>query len=142
MQSFKVHILKHSFDFEEGSLKPKRSSGTRWISFKLSALRLVLDKYGVYMQHLEDLIADDSTNSKDGEKIRGYLRRWKSSQMLLNIALFIDVLNPAAILSKAFQEDGVCILVNKATPIYGRTGSSFCIMMTTKLSCLDSLHPV
>jgi hypothetical protein len=100
-------VLKQSFDFEEGSLKPKRSSGTRWISFKLSALRLVLDKYGVYMQHLENLIADDSTNSKDREKIRGYLRRWKSSQMLLNIALFIDVLNPAAILSKAFQEDGI-----------------------------------
>jgi hypothetical protein len=40
---------------------------------KLSALRLVLDKYGVYMQHLENLIADDSTNSKDCEKIKRIL---------------------------------------------------------------------
>ena len=100
-------VLKDSFDFEEGSLKLKRSSRTRWISFKLSALRLVFDKYGVYMQYLENLIADDTTNSNDREKIRGYLHRWKSSEMLLYIALFIDILNPAAILSKTFQKDGM-----------------------------------
>ena len=41
-------LIKDTFDFEEGSLKPKRACGTRWIAFKLSALRLVLDKYGVY----------------------------------------------------------------------------------------------
>ena len=98
-------LIKDTFDFEEGSLKPKRACGTRWIAFKLSALRLVLDKYGVYMQHLEHLTND--TNVKDREKIRGYLREWKSSHMLLYVTLFIDVLNPAAILSKAFQEDGI-----------------------------------
>ena len=70
-------VPKDSFDFEEGSVKPKQSSGTRWISFKLSALRLVFDKYGVYIQHLENLIADDTTNSNDRKKIRGYLRKWK-----------------------------------------------------------------
>ena len=57
------------------------------------------------MQHLEHLTND--TNVKNCEKIRGYLREWKSSHMLLYVTLFIDVLNPAAILSKAFQEDGI-----------------------------------
>ena len=82
MHELKVlhNVLKDSFEFGGGSLKPKSYLDPRWISFKLSALRLVLDKYGVYMQHLENLIADDSTNSKDCEKIREYLHRWKSSQ--------------------------------------------------------------
>ncbi|XP_041376382.1 zinc finger protein 862-like [Gigantopelta aegis] len=97
------NLVKDTFEFEEGSLKPKRACGTRWISFKLSALRMVLDKYGVYMQHLQHLAGDKKC--KDHKKICGYLCEWNSSRMLLYVAFFIDVLNPAAILSKAFQED-------------------------------------
>ena len=41
------------FEFEEGSLKPKRASGTRWISYKLAAKKVLLDKYGIFIQHLE-----------------------------------------------------------------------------------------
>jgi hypothetical protein len=106
----KMHELKQlhdllDFDFEEGAVKPKRASGTRWIEFKLSALRIVLDKYGVYIQHLENLSSDKDVPGKDRQKIKGYLQQWKSSHMLLNVALFIDVLHPAAILSKAFQDN-------------------------------------
>ncbi|CAB4040368.1 Hypothetical predicted protein, partial [Paramuricea clavata] len=34
-------------------VQPKRASGTRWISFKLAALSL--DKFGIYLTHLENL---------------------------------------------------------------------------------------
>lgn len=106
----KMHKLKQlhdllNYEFEEGSVKPKHASGTRWIAFKLSALRIVLDKYGVYMQHLENLSSDKEVT--DCQKLKGYLRKWKSSCLLLYVALFIDVLNPAAILSKAFQDDPI-----------------------------------
>ncbi|CAB3995601.1 zinc finger 862-like [Paramuricea clavata] len=100
-------LLKNTFDFVEGSLKPKRASGTRWISFKLAALRLVLS-------HLENL-AEQEGNAE----IVGYLRRWKTSQMLLHIAFFIDVLTPAAELSKIYQEGDIDIV--SATSALNRT---------------------
>ncbi len=107
-------LLKNTFDFVEGSLKPKRASGTRWISFKLAALRLVLDKFGIYLTHLENL-AEQEGNAE----IVGYLRRWKTSQMLLHIAFFIDVLTPAAELSKIYQEEDIDIV--SATSALNRT---------------------
>ncbi|CAB4004512.1 zinc finger 862-like [Paramuricea clavata] len=107
-------LLKNTFDFVEGSLKPKRASGTRWISFKLAALRLVLDKFGIYLTHLENL-AEQEGNAE----IVGYLRRWKTSQMLLHIAFFIDVLTPAAELSNIYQEEDIDIV--SATSALNRT---------------------
>ncbi|CAB3979843.1 zinc finger 862-like [Paramuricea clavata] len=106
----KMHELKElhdllNYEFEEGSVKPKTCFWNTMVAFKLSALRIVLDKYGVYMQHLEHLSSDKEVT--DRQKLKGYLRKWKSSRMLLYVALFIDVLNPAAILSKAFQDDPI-----------------------------------
>ena len=97
-------LLKSTVTFVEGSIKPKRACGTRWISFKLEALRLVLDKFGVYMMHLENLAQEANA------EIVGYLRKWKTSQMLLHIAFFIDVITPASELSKIFQEDDIDIV--------------------------------
>lgn len=49
----------------------------------------------------------------------GYLKKWKTSQMLLHIAFFIDVLTPAAELSKIYQEDDIDIV--SATSALNRT---------------------
>ena len=76
----RMHELKQlhdllDLDFEECAVKPKRASGTRWIEFKLSALRIVLDKYGVYIPHLENLSSDKDLADADRQKIKGYLRK-------------------------------------------------------------------
>lgn len=63
---------KETFDFAEGSLKPKRASGTRWIAHKLDALKLLVDNFGIIMQHLETISYDKSVNSADQAKLRGY----------------------------------------------------------------------
>ena len=107
-------LLQNTFDFVEGSIKPKRANGTRWISFKLAALRLVLDKFGIYLMHLENLAQEEGNN-----EIVGHLKKWKTSQMLLHIAFFIDVLTPAAELSKIYQEDDIDIV--SATSALNRT---------------------
>ena len=36
-------------EYEEGGVKPKKASGTRWISHKLDAMKICLDKWGLYM---------------------------------------------------------------------------------------------
>lgn len=33
-------------------------SGTRWITHKLNALQLMLDKFGIYLQHLQSMSED------------------------------------------------------------------------------------
>jgi hypothetical protein len=120
--------LKNTFDFVEGSLKPKRANGTRWISFKLAALRLVLDKFGIYLMHLENLAQEEGN-----AKLIGHLRKWKTSKMVLYIAFFIDVLTPAAELSKIFQEDDIDIV--GATGALNRT--KYKIQLYSKLSLED-----
>jgi hypothetical protein len=98
---------KETFNFAEGSLKPKRANGIRWIAHKLDALKLLVDKFGIIMQHLETLSCDNSVNSADQAKLRGYLKKWKTEKLFLFSCFFIDLLQPAAFLSYAFQENNV-----------------------------------
>ena len=56
---YELHLAyKDNFQFLEGSVKPKRASGTRWICHKLSALKVLVDKFGLFIQHLETLSSD------------------------------------------------------------------------------------
>ena len=41
--------------YEESVDKPVKSSGTRWIDHKVRAATVFLEKYGLYMQHLEQV---------------------------------------------------------------------------------------
>ena len=45
-------------ELENNVVKPHCAAGTQWISHKLLALNNMLDKYGLYMTHLENIIAD------------------------------------------------------------------------------------
>ena len=74
-----IHIKKF-LKFEEGSLKPKRASGTRWIAHKLDALKLVLDKYGIFIQHLQKMSKNVAYNAMDRAKFKGWLRKWGNAR--------------------------------------------------------------
>ncbi len=39
---------------EEGGSRPLRAHGSRWISYKRKALQRFVDRYGVYLKHLEN----------------------------------------------------------------------------------------
>ena len=103
-----LHLAyKDTFQFVEGSVKPKRASGTRWISHKLAALKLLVDKFGLFIQHLETLSSDRSVKSSDQAKLKGYIKQWKSSKLFVYLCFFVDLLQPAAVLSQAFQGEDV-----------------------------------
>ena len=95
-------LYQRSMEFDEGGVKPKKSSGSRWISHQLAAMKMCLDKWGIYIQHLETMTEHESITGKDKAKMKGYLRRWKSTRMPLLLALFIDILTIPSILSLTF----------------------------------------
>ncbi|CAB4003716.1 zinc finger 862-like [Paramuricea clavata] len=100
-------LYKETMEFDEGGIKPKKSSGSRWISHKLAAMKMCLDKWGLYIQHLETMTEDETITSKDKAKLKGYLKRWKSSRIPLLLALFIDILTIPSILSLTFQKEKI-----------------------------------
>ena len=53
-------ILKDVYSFENGQVKPSKASGTRWIDHKLRATKAFVDKRGLYLAHIQNVIADTS----------------------------------------------------------------------------------
>ena len=84
--------------------------GTRWIAHKIRALVVILDKYGIYIQHVENLAEDKSYSSEDRSKFKGWVRKWTEARVPLLIALFIEILTPAKLLSKCFQDDSIDVV--------------------------------
>ena len=98
-------MYKGAMDFLSDSCKPKKASRTQWISHKLGAMKMCLDKWGIYIQHLESLAEDKLYKPKDCKKMKGYLKKWKKMEIPFMLALFIDMLETPSILSRSFQAD-------------------------------------
>ena len=101
------NIYKDSLEFVEGSVKPKRASRTRWIIHKLNALKVLVDKFGIFIQYLESCSSDTNTKADDQAKLKGYLKKWKSGKLFIFSCFFFDLLETAASLSTAFLETKV-----------------------------------
>lgn len=66
-----------------------------------------LEKFGLFIQHLETLSCDTSVKSSDQSKLKGFLRKWKSGKLFDYSCFFVDLLQPAAVLSQMFQAEDV-----------------------------------
>ena len=53
-----VGELRKCAYFDSGGVRPVRSIGSRWITHKLSAMKQVISKLGVYTHHLTTLSQD------------------------------------------------------------------------------------
>ena len=65
-----IQDLHEFIQFDSSGVRPVRSSGSRWISHKLSAMKCVLSKFGGYTNHLATLSQDSSVrpcDSRGGE---------------------------------------------------------------------------
>ena len=103
-------ILKDIYGFENDRVKPHRASGTRWIAHKfLIALENMLDKFGLYMQHFENIIADTQKKT-DKATLEGKRRQLEKADIILVGALLFDLLEPARGLSLNTQEERVNII--------------------------------
>ena len=70
-------------------------------------MKVLIDKWGVYMQPLKDMSEDRSYKSNQRAKIKGYLTKWNTTNMLLNMAFYLAILQPASFLSLAFQKENI-----------------------------------
>ena len=93
-----------------GGNRPLCACGTRFIAHKVAALEQLIDRFGVYLNHLTSLTEDPSVKAADQQKIKGYITKWKDSKILLGSALFHDILRPAAVLCKVLQSDELCVV--------------------------------
>ena len=54
-----------------GGNRPLRACGTRFIAHKVAALERLIDRFGVYLNHLISLTEDPSVKAADQQKIKG-----------------------------------------------------------------------
>ena len=105
-----ISDLKECLDLVDGGLKPIRASGSRWICHKWNAMKRVIAKFGAYTNHLAAMSEDRSFKPADRAKILGYYRQWTNAKYILGCAIFIDLLTPCVVLSKAMQSDQLDML--------------------------------
>jgi hypothetical protein len=73
-------------------------------------MTVLLDKYGIFVQHLENMSVDNTCKAKDRARFTGYLRKWKHARYPVLLCLFIELLSPVKLLSLAFQKEDVDIV--------------------------------
>jgi hypothetical protein len=85
-------ILNNIYEFENEEVKPTKSTGTRWIDHKLRAMKLFIDKRGLYLSHIQNAI---TTKKNDKAKLEEISRRIEHGSVLLKCAMYMDILEPA-----------------------------------------------
>ena len=84
-----VEDLKGIWELTDGGDLPVRSEGSRWINHKRKALQRLVDRYGCFLNHLATLSVDQSINSTDRARLKGYLQKWKQPRVLIGAALYV-----------------------------------------------------
>ena len=102
-------LLKDQYEMYGAGVKPDKATGTRWIDHKLRATQKVVDKYGLYTQHLQNVIADTSKQT-DRATLEGKFKKLIDASVLLRGAFFIDVLAEAKAFSLKTQKDDTNII--------------------------------
>ena len=75
-------LLKDQYEMYGAGVKPDKATGTRWIDHKLRATQKVVDKYGLYTQHLRNVIADTSKQT-DRATLEGKFKKLIDASVLL-----------------------------------------------------------
>ena len=69
----------------------------------MGGLRKCLDKFAIFITHIREKADDHSYKSKDRAKFSGYLKEWNKTKMIVNIAFYLHILEPAKVLSLSLQ---------------------------------------
>ncbi|XP_023698486.2 zinc finger protein 862-like isoform X1 [Paramormyrops kingsleyae] len=105
-------------------LKPTRAHGTRWIDHRLKAANALDRNYDTLVSLFEDFASEERRKKKAGgkditpaekAKMKGYLKLLKSEKFVLCLALYRDILDDLAHLSKWLQDDTALMADVRAT---------------------------
>ena len=96
----------------------------------------------MYMQHLENLIEDQSYSSLERAKFKGWHTKWMHARIPLLVCLGIEVLSSAKLLSKTFQSEDVDVVSTASLSLNNLDNNYREFLVRIILSCLplkDSL---
>ena len=97
-------ILNEVYVFENQEVKSHRATGTRWIAHILKSLKNCSDKFGLYIHHIENTLAN-TTKKTDKATLEGKHRLLVNTKTFLLSCLLVDLLEPARNLSLETQKD-------------------------------------
>ena len=75
-------------------VRPLKATATRWIDHKVAAMGRVIEKFGLYTQHLQHSI-DTAKKSQGHTTLQGKFTKLINAKFLLRCALLTDVLAEA-----------------------------------------------
>ena len=96
--------------------KPTKSSGTCWIDHKLWAIKSFIDKRGLYLLHVQNVIADETKNN-DKATLEGKRSRITQGSLLLKCTMYVDILEPARQFSLITQKTTDVNIVKQVSPV-------------------------
>ena len=102
-------IFSEMYEFSNNRVKPYRTIGTLWIDHKMKAMDGMLDKYGVYMKHTENVLADEKKKT-DKATLQGKRGKLLEATTVFCAAFFLDILELANVFSLMFQKKDIDIL--------------------------------
>ena len=89
--------------YDKAVTKPSKATGTLWIKHNYREMELFFKHFGPYMSHLERLEQTGSQALKRTE-ICGLVKKWKNANLIINIAIYRDVLATIRRLAVSLQE--------------------------------------
>ena len=121
----------------QGGNRPLRACGTRFVTHKVSAFG---NRFGAYLAHLVALTEDSSVTPSSRQKLKGYIMRWRNSKVILGCAIFHDLLQPVAHLSKVLHQDQLCVV--QAIEVLMKTKKNLDMLKSTPFEELPSVKKV
>ena len=102
--------FKNIYEFQNKPVKPEKLHCTQWISHVVRSMTSFVDKFEVYIQHIENVISN-ATKYCDKATLEGKRRQMVEAEMFLKYSIFIDILDSAKNFSLASQYKDIDIIL-------------------------------
>ena len=96
-------MLRDQFEMYGFDIKPGKANGMRWLDHRLRAMQKLADEFGLYTQHIQNVIADTS-KTLDRATLQGKYNKLIDAKVLLRGSLLIDILAEAKKFSLTSQK--------------------------------------
>ena len=81
-------LMKGQYEFHEDGVRPVKATGTQWIDHKLHAIEQLVDKFGLYYQHIQHAIPEIKS-SKDHATLQGKFEKLINAKVLFTLDFLV-----------------------------------------------------
>ena len=94
---------------DQYGVRSVKAISTQWIDHKLCAIERLVDKFGLYCQHIQHAIPEIK-NSNNPATLRGKFEKLIDAKVLLHSEFFSDILSAAKAFSLITQKSDINII--------------------------------